>query len=368
MSSYFERNGVYYVKVKGTSGKWIARTCETRNRALAKNIAHMIDELGHRGRQSWDLLDAVVTGRLTLSRLYSAYSGNALDDLRDRMNDVDVSPLVEKWLDSLKGHVQVDTVEHYRVHVRSLITRDARFARSELVFERLAEWLAKIEGSAGTRRKYHAAMSSFCRYLVSAGVLRQNPMRDVKAPSAAAPRCRYLEHEEVVSLLDVLEEPYRTIVALLHAGIEVSVALDLKRGDVDLRRREVHARGTKTKARDRWIDIEQWIVPFLRRHMRHLLGTNAPLFPNINRWTMSDKHRAACKSLEIVDYQLRDSRHTYAVRAIRSGAPYEVVARQLGHADTVMVARVYGRFRPNDHEKREWQRIAAANDAKRVAK
>ena len=71
---------------------------------------------------------------------------------------------------------------------------------------------------------------------------------------------------------------------------------------------------------------------------------------------------------QIVDYQLRDSRHTYAVRAIRSGASYEVVARQLGHADTAMVARVYGRFKPDEREKREWHRIAAANDAKKAAK
>jgi integrase len=109
-------------------------------------------------------------------------------------------------------------------------------------------------------------------------------------------------------------------------------------------------------------------MPYLKRHLRHILSTNAPLFPNINRWTLSDKHRVACKELEIVDYQLRDSRHTYAVRAIRSGAPYEVVAEQLGHADTIMVARVYGRFKPDEREKREWHRVAAANDAKRAAK
>jgi integrase len=102
--------------------------------------------------------------------------------------------------------------------------------------------------------------------------------------------------------------------------------------------------------------------------MRPILGTNAPLFPNINRWTVSDKHRVACQSLEIVDYQLRDSRHTYAVRAIRSGASYEVVARQLGHADTAMVAKVYGRFKPDERERREWHRVAAAKDAKRTAK
>lgn len=84
--------------------------------------------------------------------------------------------------------------------------------------------------------------------------------------------------------------------------------------------------------------------------------------------TLSDKHRAACVVAGIEDYQLRDSRHTYAVRAIRAGAPFEVVARQLGHADTTMVVRVYGRFAPTAQEMRAWHDVAAQLDLKRGAK
>ena len=112
-----------------------------------------------------------------------------------------------------------------------------------------------------------------------------------------------------------LDEPYRTIVALMHgSGIEVSVVLSLKRRDVDLGQRQVQAHGTKTAARDRIVTVEPWVMPYLRRHARRLLP-NAPLYPGLNRWTVSDKHREVCKALEIEDYQLRDSGHTYAVRA-----------------------------------------------------
>ena len=130
------------------------------------------------------------------------------------------------------------------------------------------------------------------------------------------------------------------------SGIEVSVVLSLKRRDVDLGQRQVQAHGTKTAARDRIVTVEPWVMPYLRRHARRLLP-NAPLYPGLNRWTVSDKHREVCKALEIEDYQLRDSRHTYAVRAIKHGAPFEVVAQQLCHADTSMGVRVYGRFTPS---------------------
>jgi integrase len=63
---------------------------------------------------------------------------------------------------------------------------------------------------------------------------------------------------------------------------------------------------------------------------------------------------------------MHDARRSYAVRAIRAGAPLEHVARQLGHADTQMVMKVYGRYEPSETERREWERIVALQDAERA--
>jgi integrase len=56
------------------------------------------------------------------------------------------------------------------------------------------------------------------------------------------------------------------------------------------------------------------------------------------------------------------ARHTYAVRAIRARAPFEVVRKQLGHKNTTMVIRVYGRFEPREDEMRNWEARAAVLD------
>lgn len=257
--------------------EWIARTCETRDRALAKRIGHMLDELAHRGKQRWDLVDAVVTGQLSLPTLFAAYAGNELDELRERMADVDLSPLVDEWLDSLRGRLAADTVNHYRVHDRTLIPEGQRFLRSSLTFQRLADWLFKVQGASGTRRKYHAAMTGFGAYLRSRGIIQQNPMRDVRSPRAGPPRLRYLEHDDVLRIVNVLDDPYRTIAAVVHGtGIELSVVLGLKRRHVDIERGEIRAHGTKTKARDRVASIEPWAMDLLRDHERGFLP-NAPL-------------------------------------------------------------------------------------------
>lgn len=61
-------------------------------------------------------------------------------------------------------------------------------------------------------------------------------------------------------------------------------------------------------------------------------------------------------------HRLHDARHFWAIRAIRAGTPYELVARQLGHASIQMVARVYGRFAPTAQDRDRWERQAATLD------
>ena len=115
-----------------------------------------------------------------------------------------------------------------------------------------------------------------------------------------------------------------------RSGIEASVVLSLEQRDLDVERRQVHAHGSMTKSRDRIVNVEPWVVTCLRHARRLLPGT--PFVPGMNRCTLSDTHRATCRVLGIVDYQLRDARHTFAVWAICAVASFEAVALQLGHA------------------------------------
>lgn len=325
-------------------------------------MSRMIDDLGPKGKRAWEFLSEVTEGSLSLPELFDSYSRDSLDLLRDKLNDIDLEPYVELWLRVLASNRSPDTRDHYRLYARSLIPQGKRFPRSALTHERLVTWLASRPVGKSTKRKYHAALSSLCEHLKGVGVLQRNPMREVKAPPQGDARMRYLDQHDVERLVAALPRPYNVLSALLHAsGIEVSVALGLKRRDFDTVRREVRAKGTKTKHRDRHAKVAEWAWPMVERHIA-LLTPNAPAFPGINRWTASDKHREACVALDIEDYQLKDSRHTYAVRAIRAGAPFEVVAKQLGHANTTMAVKVYARFRPTEKEMTEWERIAAIQD------
>jgi integrase len=223
-----------------------------------------------------------------------------------------------------------------------------------------------------TVRKHGIGMRRFTKYLVKTGVLRTDPMRDVELPAPGKPRVRYLETEEAKQLADAQPSPYQALSALLAGtGIEVSVALALRRRDVDVANREIRAAGTKTHARDRIVRAAEWAWPYIEPLLKGRLP-DAGLFDGIpDRWYAQDAHNAALKKL-VADgypvfggYTMRDQRHTYAVRAIRAGTPAELVARQLGHVNAVLAHRVYGRFAPRQQERDRWERVAAAMDVER---
>ena len=71
-------------------------------------------------------------------------------------------------------------------------------------------------------------------------------------------------------------------------------------------------------------------------------------------------HRERPRALGLEGYRLHDGRHHWSLRLARAGAPFELIARQLGHRDVAMVAKVYGRFKPDSKERDRWERIAGA--------
>ncbi len=354
MSTLYSRGGVYYVGVPTHPDGWVKRTTETKNRVLAQAMSRMLDELGPRGRRAWVFLDAVKTGSLSVARLYDAFSSGQLDTLKAEINDVDIQSYIAEWLKSLNDHVALDTLQHYATHVRSFIPENDRFPISRLSRVELSKWLNSRECGPSTKRKYRAAMSSFCEYLISLELLQVNPMLQVRAPRASPPRMRYLEHSEVIRLVEAQEEPFRTISALMHAtGMEISAILRITRGDIDTETWMVRAHGTKTNARDRQAYVMAWVRPYLLRRINSLLPS-AELFVGITRWAPTKSHSRACKALGIANYTLRDSRHTFAVNAAKTGVPAELIAAQLGHADTQMVNRVYARYQPARAEMAKW--------------
>ena len=397
----YRREGVakWIVSVPTRTGR-TKRTTGTDDKSRAKRIESMLAELGPNGQRAWDLLDRVVANTLTLPELYDAYSHNDLDGLRTRLRaaeerereadarrrEPNLDEHVALWKMWLSDRVKPDTREHYVAHLRTLIPEGAPFRVSQFTHAVIAQWLntrtrlpqkrrpstkyksrrkpnaPAIPVTGSTKRKYLAAVQSFAKYLVQVGILQTNVARSVEAPPQNRPKAVEIPLVDVRRIVDGAEGPYRGLFALLYgAGVEISAALACVESDVDIERREVRARGTKAHTRDRVVRVAEWAWPYLSQHLE-TITPGERLFRGLDRKTVGDVHRARLVALGIPHHRLHDSRHFYAIRAVRAGTPYELVARQLGHADVQMVATRYGRYAPRSDERDRWEKIAAQLD------
>ena len=107
----------------------------------------------------------------------------------------------------------------------------------------------------------------------------------------------------------------------------------------------VRIRGTKRKTRDRILPIVTKDQRTLLKYaLEHAQGEKGQLFlywQNVRR-----DLRAACVKLQIPRCSPNDLRRTCATWLRAAGTPPHLIAPLMGHADSRMVERVYGRLEP----------------------
>lgn len=342
-------------------GGRVLRSPGTTNAIVVRRMKAMLDALGPSGAQAWDILSAVESGEWSLTDLYAAWerSEHKVGRLRTMRHDVALAGLVEPYLSGLVKKVSGDTIAHYRVHLGAFVA--AIPTRSACTVPAIEAWLTDLPYAAGTIRKYAAAASGFCRWLVRHGRLEQNPVREVELPSPANPRDRWLTTADAMRLADAQPEPYRTFSALLSGtALDVSVALGLTRRMVNTTDWTISTVRPKSGT-PHLVLIAEWARPYVASHIKKLLP-GAPLF-RFDRWMAQNRHTAARDALRLGDVTMRDARHTWAVRWAQAGGSAATGAAQLGHSDGgVLFLRVYGRHYPPLADRQRTEAIASARE------
>lgn len=331
-------------RVRHPDGRARVCGCDTENKATARMMQSWVQQLySDRSAQGVAVLDAIVSGRITLPRAFDLR--NDLSVMLRDVNDLNLEPSVKAWFAakaaSRKG---ASSAERYLLQVRTLIPAGRPFPRSRFTAATLRAHLRALEVEDPTRNRHKAAFSSFADYLVDEGLLERNPVRDVRGWSEGEGRIVHYEREQAQALIAALPQPFQAIEALMvGAGLEWEAIEALKARDVDLGALEVTAHGGKTRWRNRRCRIvEAWTVPFIRPALAGKFD-NQPVF-SVSRFMAYKAHVAALTAIGLPHATLHDWRHTHAVLLLRSGYKPAVVAHQLGHRDTNLVWKRYGRF------------------------
>jgi integrase len=154
------------------------------------------------------------------------------------------------------------------------------------------------------------------------------------------PKDRALSLKEIDLLLSKLSPKRAAIVAfILATGATYPSELEkLRKGDINTTTWMVHLRGTKRETRDRRVPI----VPFARAWLTQAL----PYMP-FEKWTnvRRDLH-VACDAAGIAHCSPNDLRRSVATLLRARGVEPQLIGAYLGHADSRMAERVYGRLAP----------------------
>lgn len=355
----FQKRGLWQFYQPLRSGGVKQRSTETNDKALARRIEKLIVGLADDHR--WAVLDTlgtVVKGRrITPPILYAlAQSDPGLKDFEASLGAATLAGYLNGWVDDLLSRGRAEfTAQVYRMQVErflaSVAKADGRPATTSSIRKgAVKRWLSELtkQGlSSGTRRENFYALKSLVGYLSDLEVIEGDPLAGMEAPTKNPPRIRYETEANDRRICEAAPTPaLRALFAFIHGtGAEVSPALAAFTRDFDLTAGTCTVRGTKTHKRHRhFVRIEPWSLEVLSGYLRAFLP-NAQPWKGITRFMTHHHHEATCKALEIEGYTLRDSRHSWAVRArVERGESWEQIADQLGNTPW-QVAQVYAAFK-----------------------
>jgi len=298
---------------------------------------------------------------------------------------MDESGLVERYLE----HVRVEkrlaarTVELYALDLQKLSEQAARAAvpLTQVQNTHVRRWAAQMHSGGRSGRGIGLILSGwrgFYTWLGREGLVKSNPILDVKAPKAPKPLPKALSVDEAVQLAEFsaeeadpwMEARDAAIVELLYGcGLRVGelVGLDAQasstaKGWVDLQAGEAHVLGKGSKRRtvpvgrkaiaalNHWLELRgagahaQQAALFLGRHGARLSAQGV--------WQrLKQRSLQAGLATPVHPHMLR---HSFASHVLQSSGDLRAVQELLGHAN-IGTTQVYTRL--------DFQHLAKAYDA-----
>lgn len=346
---------VWKTRITLEDGRTGIFSCGTDDLATARQVVNAVKSL--KRRRIWAPLIAVVEKRITLGRMFDAFESGTLDTLLKELNDPDLSELLNDWT----------TNDAYRMQVRRMIPKGERYPASRFTRKAVSEFLANLNQSprreneparamsGSTRNRYRAALSVFARWLVEREVIDTNPVRDVRQYAPNAPRMAWLAREQAKKLLLALPPENRAMEALMAStGMELQAIQRLRRSDISFELKTARAHGSKTAWRNRVVvSTEPWAWELVESFLADQLP-ETPCF-TVRGDTLLKVHQRISEEQGLPETTLHDWRHSYAVWSLKDGISETAVAQQLGHKDTSLLRKVYGRYIPDqaDFSKRK---------------
>lgn len=178
--------------------------------------------------------------------------------------------------------------------------------------------------------------------------LGMTPPKMPRLGKVSQPRERWLTPEETVRLLAVVPAKRQDHVRIYRLlGLRKSELFQISAPDVDLLRRAVRVRGTKTEKADRTLPLVGEAYDILKR--RAVSQPSGPLFEAWGDGNADRDLRRWADKAGLGELSFNDLRRSFATELALKGVPSLHLAHLLGHTSTRMVEAIYARIKAGEH-------------------
>lgn len=289
-----------------------------------------------------------------------------------------MNPLVEQFLQRLaveKGY-SANTVRAYAKDLSlfgGFLKGRGRELREAGVHD-VRAFMAALQAkglSRSTVARRAAAVRSFYKFLLRAGIRRSNPMTALRSPRRERKLPRFLTVAEVERLLDapdvatwVGRRDVAMLEALYGAGLRVGELVALDHDDVDLGSGMLRVSGKGKK--ERIVPAGRCAVAAVRRYLGSAEGGPARRDPHALFVNARDGRRLNARSVRRImghysavaglgpELSPHSLRHSFATHMLNNGADLRAVQEMLGH-ENLSTTQVYTHL-SSEHLKQTYQR------------
>lgn len=268
---------------------------------------------------------------------------------------------VLQYVDGLAGQIQPETIKEYRQCAEIVAAGINNPPLNRVDRQRFRQWLATQTLSKNRLDNLLTPVRGALRQAVEDGVLHKSPLEGFEVRRVGAPRPEVIDPftpQEIEALGKTELGSLWTFWA--WTGLRSGEIIGLqwrdvvpKSGTARVQRavRRGREKTPKTQAGERVV----WLLPPAQRAIDGLSRgePGRPVFLNPNTdegWheakALNRAFARACRKAKVRRRYVYQLRHTFATWALSSGENPAWIAKQMGHSDTAMLYRHYGKWMP----------------------
>ena len=276
-----------------------------------------------------------------------------------------IAEALEKYLETAKSELQTSTYLDYRNSVRNKLQPAfgdipiGKLKRSDIKF-----WITTLNVSPKRIQNMLLPLRAVLSDALADGIIEINPLYGwtpkVKQTGEAKEKIDPFTPNEIKSIINAADGQLGNMVLFgCWTGLRISELIAIRWEDINgdiahiVRASVAHEiKGPKTKNGIRDIKLLKPAQVALKAQKPHTYLMREFVFhaPSGEPWRDDGQLRKQwVKTLKKTDVRYRppsQMRHTYASTMCSAGETLQFVANQMGHSDTSMVSRVYGKWIP----------------------